>query len=557
MAAASIRRRFLREAEAASRLDHPHIVPVYEVGEEGPICYIASAYCEGPTLAEWRRGRTTPVPWSEAARLVAVLATAVAHAHQRGSSTATSSRAISCSSLVSEPPLEARQTASDLASYVPRICDFGLAKLLDEVSQETCSGLAIGSPPYMAPEQAAGRIREQGPATDVYALGVILYELLTGRPPIRGETDLETLRLVADQDPPSPRALRPGLPRDLETICLKCLEKRPERRYAGAVELAADLGRFLEGRPIRARRASAWERAWKWARRRPVHAALAAAVATVVLGGLGGLEWARLRERRHNDELRETLARSLRSEAEERKHREMLGPPRVRDPVEAGRVARGVGRRGPRPDHPGGHRIGPRAIPGSRGFAWSYLARLTRQPVATLPALRQRVRAVATSPDGRTIALADDAQQVYLMDLESGRPRALPGPHPIARESSPRLRPRRPHAGRDSPGRHPVAWGPGTTSPCGTSRRARRSRACPRISGWSTGSVFSPDGRSLVTVEATGAHHPDPVRLWAISDDRRRVTLREHLCADQLAARLAPAPRCPARSPGRSGSPTP
>ena len=242
MVAASIRRRFLREAEAASRLDHPHIVPVYEVGEEGPICYIASAYCEGPTLAEWRRGRTTPVPWIEAARLVAVLAAAVAHAHERG----ILHRDLKPGNILLQPR-EASDPANeadceDLASYVPRICDFGLAKLLDEVSQETCSGLAIGSPPYMAPEQAAGRTREQGPATDVYALGVILYELLTGRPPLRGETDLETLRLISDQDPPSPRALRPGLPRDLETICLKCLEKRPDRRYAGASELAEDLG---------------------------------------------------------------------------------------------------------------------------------------------------------------------------------------------------------------------------------------------------------------------------------------------------------------------------
>ena len=201
-----------------------------------------------------------PGSLDEAARLVAVLAAAVAHAHQRG----ILHRDLKPGNILlqprEEPPLGSDgKAATDLASYVPRICDFGLAKLLDEVSQETCSGLAIGSPPYMAPEQAAGRTREQGPATDVYALGVILYELLTGRPPLRGETDLETLRLVADQDPPSPRALRPACRATSETICLKCLEKRPERRYAGAAELAADLGRFLEGRPIRARRSSAWE----------------------------------------------------------------------------------------------------------------------------------------------------------------------------------------------------------------------------------------------------------------------------------------------------------
>ena len=179
LALASIRRRFLREAEAASRLDHPNIVPVYEMGENGPVLYIASAYCQGPTLAEWLRQRTTPMPWGEAARLVAVLAEAVAHAHGRG----ILHRDLKPSNILlprGEDIASANGGGGRGLDFVPRICDFGLAKLLDEVSHETSSGLAIGSAPYMAPEQAAGRTREQGPATDVYALGVILYELLDG-----------------------------------------------------------------------------------------------------------------------------------------------------------------------------------------------------------------------------------------------------------------------------------------------------------------------------------------------------------------------------------------
>ena len=254
-----IRRRFVREAEAASRLDHPHIVPVYDVGEEGPICYIASAYCEGLTLADWLRRRSAAVAFTEAARLVAILSEAVAHATTRG----ILHRDLKPGNILLQRTGSAPAAAEPrhrLGDYVPRICDFGLAKLLDQESHETCSGVPIGSPAYMAPEQAAGRLRDHGPATDVYALGVILYELLTGRPPLRGETDLETLRLVADQESPPPRELRPGLPRDLNTICAKCLEKRPKDRYDSALALAADLQRFLAGKPVHARPIRLWQR---------------------------------------------------------------------------------------------------------------------------------------------------------------------------------------------------------------------------------------------------------------------------------------------------------
>ena len=201
MVTPDFRRRFLREAEAASRLDHPNIVPVYDVGEEGPICYIAAAYCEGPTLAAWLRSQPAPVPIAVAARMVAVISAAVAHAHERS----ILHRDLKPGNILLQgggPSTSTHEGAGRVRAFHPRICDFGLAKLLDQVSQDTCTGVPIGSSRYMAPEQAAGRLREHGPATDVYALGVILYELLTGRPPIRGETDLETLRLVSDQDPP-------------------------------------------------------------------------------------------------------------------------------------------------------------------------------------------------------------------------------------------------------------------------------------------------------------------------------------------------------------------
>ena len=222
-------------------------MPVYEVGEEGPVLLYRVGVLRGTDPGRVAARRTSPVPIRVAARLVAVLAAAVAHAHERE----ILHRDLKPGNILLSDGtrLHPRARARDQSlGFVPRICDFGLAKLLDQSSQETCSGVPIGSASYMAPEQAAGRLREHGPATDVYALGVILFELLTGRPPFRGETDLETLRLVSDQEPPSPRSLRPGLPRDLETIVLKCLEKRPIRRYASASELTDDLQRFLDGK---------------------------------------------------------------------------------------------------------------------------------------------------------------------------------------------------------------------------------------------------------------------------------------------------------------------
>jgi WD40 repeat protein/tRNA A-37 threonylcarbamoyl transferase component Bud32 len=304
-----VRRRFLREAEAASRLDHPHIVPVYDVGEVGLVCYIASAYCEGMTLADWLRQRSEPVPFGSAARLVTALADAVAQAHERG---------ILHRDLKPSNILLTRQNASASADggeclglpFIPRICDFGLARLLDQDSHETCSGVPIGSPGYMAPEQAAGRLREHGPATDVYALGAILYELLVGRPPHRGETDLETLRLVTDHDPASPRVLRPSVPRDLETIVLKCLEKRPLSRYASMSALAEDLGRFIEGKPVRARPLGPCQRLTKWTRRRPLHAALLIGSVAVITAIVGLVSWSRASGRRHGEAVRTAVAQA-------------------------------------------------------------------------------------------------------------------------------------------------------------------------------------------------------------------------------------------------------
>jgi len=540
-----VRRRFLREAEAASRLDHPHIVPVYEVGEEGPICYIASAYCEGLTLAEWLRRQTASVPILVAARLVAILATAVAHAHQRG----ILHRDLKPGNILLQR-LDASPSASEGAchglGFLPRICDFGLAKLLDQVSQETCSGVAIGSSSYMAPEQAAGRLREHGPATDVYALGVILYELLTGRPPLRGETDLETLRLVSDQDPPPPRALRPGLARDLETITLKCLEKRPNRRYASASELTEDLQRFLDGKAVHARPVPAWQHAGKWARRRPVHATLAVVVVAGVLAVLGGLEWARVREKQYNDALRVALDRSRRSETEARDERALADRERLlAHQLLAANQLKLAGALAEREEYDSAMSIldtlrPPQSLPDSRGFAWYYLHRLISHGVQMLPPLPERVRAVAHAGDGRTIALADEANNTFLIDRDTGALRALPGKpklmtgHRLVFSPDCRTLASLSHGAMNWLKSEVKLWD--VESAVELEGMAEKFGYCYQI-------LFSPDGGTLVTVEAALSNQQPSVRAWALSNERKCVTLGETLRGEELKGRLAPARR--------------
>jgi serine/threonine protein kinase len=273
-----LRERFGREARAAAGLEHPNIVPVYEAGEVGMVCYIASAYCPGITLGQWLKDCRDPVPFATAAELLATLAEAMEHAHRRGVVHRDLKPGnILLQSVAHQPEALARTTPS-LASAsgwcatdygLPKITDFGLAKLMAETrdGDQTHSGAILGTASYMAPEQAGGKTRTAGPAADIYALGAILYEVLTGRPPFRGETYLDTLQQVQAEEPVPPTRLRPKTPRDLETICLKCLQKDPAWRYASAGALAEDLRRFVRGEPIQARRVSRAERLWRWCRR--------------------------------------------------------------------------------------------------------------------------------------------------------------------------------------------------------------------------------------------------------------------------------------------------
>jgi serine/threonine protein kinase len=253
--------RFRVEAEAVARLQHPNIVQIYEVSEVSGLPYFSLEYVGGGSLARELAG--TPMRSRRAAELLETLARAVHHAHRR------------------EIVHRDLKPANVLLTRdgVPKVADFGLAKQLETEGEHlTRSGAIMGTPSYMAPEQAEGKTKHIGPAADVYALGAILYEMLTGRPPFRAETPLDTILQVVSEEPVPPRRLQSKVPRDLETICLKCLEKRPAQRYPSAKALADDLRRFLNGEPIHARILGVVGRAWNWAKTHPGYSVAAVAL---------------------------------------------------------------------------------------------------------------------------------------------------------------------------------------------------------------------------------------------------------------------------------------
>jgi len=271
------RRRFDREARLGSLLSHPAIIPILEARSDGPVKYIAFAYCEGESLAAWFQKRSRKIEIELCARIVMHLAMAVQYAHQRG----IVHRDLKPGNILLDLANDQQQTDSVIVASL-RITDFGLAKStsLAEVNL-TREGAIVGTPAYMAPEQAAGQLESVTSAADIYSLGVILYEMLTGQPPFRKSSDLATLRAVEQDSVLAPRHLRPDLPADLEAICLKCLEKHPQQRYPTAHDLQQDLEHFLNHRPVQARRISSVEKLARWCRRNPP---LAAAIATVLAG---------------------------------------------------------------------------------------------------------------------------------------------------------------------------------------------------------------------------------------------------------------------------------
>ena len=379
--------RFRTEAAAAALLEHPHIVRVYGASEFLGQHYYSMQFVSGRSLAE--KLRTGPLAPKLAARLLQKVAQAIELAHENG---------------ILHRDLKPANILMDEAEE-PRVADFGLAKNLKSQSEHSIAGTVMGSPHYMPPEQAEGRSGDVTFRSDVYSLGAILYDMLTGRPPFSGATPLDTMRLVVDKEPVAPRALNPAVPLDLETICLKCLAKDPKRRYATARELAEELDRYLEGVPINARPVSALERGWRWCKRNPIMAGLAAGVAIAPMVVIGVMYF-------YGQQI---AAESRRLAAQTYGADMALADRALADRALADRDFGAAN--WALASYTPAARAGINS-PGAPGFEWRWLWQKAQgEALRTIPAHQGKVTSVTFSPDGQLLVSGSDDGLAMLWDV--------------------------------------------------------------------------------------------------------------------------------------------
>jgi WD40 repeat protein/serine/threonine protein kinase len=512
--------RFRTEAEAIARLQHANIAHVYEVGEHRDGPYLVLEYLEGGSLDRKLAG--TPQPARASACLVETLARAVQHAHERG----IVHRDLKPGNvLLASPDVAASLQLADSAHAtlgklqtcrhdhpIPKISDFGLAKFLEGPAGVTTSGAPLGTASYMPPEQALPTTNPIGPSADVYALGAILYEMLTGRPPFQAANATEALLQVLTTDPIPPRRLRPSVPRDLETICLKCLEKAPGRRYASAQALADDLARFLAGEPIEARATGPWERAMKWARRRPAVAALTALTVGLTVFGFGMVTWQwqeAERARRHAERAQEQAETVRAEEAQQRQRYQRLSVNLAVDRglyfCEQGDVGRGLLHLARSLEWARDEQADLQHVIRTNLGAWS-------RSLCSLKLClthRGRVLAVAWAPDGRFALTGCADGKAIVWDAASGEPIGKPLTHPA-----------RVNAVAFSPDGSRILTGTGergnSTGAAWLWDRATGQRVCPPLVHpgpvWAV--AFSPDGRKALTGSSDSRTGKGAMQLW-------------------------------------------